>query len=58
MLFRSRLKIYEEQTEPLVPYYKDLGLHFEVNGMKNVDEIAEDIENIIKFKFKTNKEII
>ena len=54
----NRLKIYEEQTEPLVPYYQDLGLHFEINGMKNVDEIAEDIENIIKIKFKTNKEII
>ena len=57
-ILENRLKIYEEQTEPLVPYYKDLGLHFEVNGMKNVDEIAEDIENIIKIKFKTNKEII
>ena len=57
-VLENRLKIYEEQTEPLVPYYKDLGLHFEVNGMKNVDEIAEDIENIIKIKFKTNKEII
>ena len=57
-VLENRLKIYEEQTEPLVPYYKDLGLHFEVNGMKNIDEIAEDIENIIKIKFKTNKEII
>ena len=57
-VLENRLKIYEEQTEPLVPYYKDLGLHCEVNGMKKVDEIAEDIENIIKFKFKTNKEII
>ena len=57
-VLENRLKIYEEQTEPLVPYYKDLGLHYEVNGMKNVDEIAEDIENIIKIKFKTNKEII
>ena len=57
-ILENRLKIYEEQTEPLVPYYKDLGLHCEVNGMKKVDEIAEDIENIIKIKFKTNKEII
>ena len=57
-VLENRLKIYEEQTEPLVPYYKDLGLHFEVNGMKNVDEIAEDIENIIKIKFNTNKEKI
>ena len=41
-----------------MPYYKDLGLHYEVNGMKKVNEIAKDIENIIKIKFKTNKEII
>ena len=57
-VLENRLKIYEEQTEPLVPYYKHLGLHYEVNGMKKVDEIAEDIENIIKIKLKTNKEII
>ena len=57
-VLENRIKIYEEQTEPLIPYYKDLGLHYEVNGMKNIDEIALDIENIIKYKFKTNKEII
>jgi adenylate kinase len=57
-VLENRIKIYEEQTEPLIPYYKDLGLHYEVNGMKKVDEIAKDIENIIKIKFKTNKEII
>ena len=57
-VLENRIKIYEEQTEPLIPYYKDLGLHYEVNGMKKVDEIAVDIENIIKIKFKTNKEII
>ena len=56
-VLENRLKIYEEQTEPLVPYYKDLGLLYEVNGMKKVDEIAEDIENILKIKFETNKEI-
>ena len=57
-VLENRIKIYEEQTEPLIPYYKDLGLHYEVNGMKNIDEIALDIEKIIKIKFKTNKEII
>ena len=54
----NRIKIYEEQTEPLIPYYKDLGLHYEVNGMKNIDEIASDIEKIIKIKFKMIKEKI
>ena len=55
-VLENRIKIYEEQTEPLIPYYKDLGLHYEVNGMKNIDEIALDIEKIIKIKFKMIKE--
>ena len=49
-VLENRLKIYEEQTEPLVPYYKDLGLHYEVNGMKSINEIAKDIENILNYK--------
>ena len=57
-VLENRIKIYEEQTEPLIPYYKDLGLHYEVNGMKNIEEIASDIEKIIKIKFKIIKEKI
>ena len=57
-ILENRLKIYEEQTEPLVPYYKNLGLHHEVNGMKNINEIAKNIEKIIKYKLNTKKEII
>ena len=49
-VLENRLKIYEEQTEPLVPYYKDLGLLYEVNGMKNINDIAKDIETILKYK--------
>ncbi len=49
-VLENRLKIYEEKTEPLVPYYKNLGLHYEVNGMKNINDIAKDIENILKYK--------
>jgi adenylate kinase len=49
-VLENRLKIYEEQTEPLVPYYKNLGLHYEVNGMKNINDIAKDIETILKYK--------
>ena len=49
-VLENRLKIYEEQTEPLVPYYKDLGLHYEVNGMNSINEIAKEIENILNYK--------
>ena len=40
-VLENRLKIYEEQTEPLVPYYKDLGLHYEVNGMKKLMKLQK-----------------
>ena len=46
----NRLNIYDEQTKPLVPYYKRVKLHYEVDGMKSIDEISLDIEKIIKFK--------
>ena len=47
-ILKNRLNIYDEQTIPLVPYYKRAELHFEVDGMKSIDEISLEIEKIIK----------
>ena len=47
-ILKNRLNIYDEQTKPLVPYYKKAELHFEVDGMKSIDEISLEIEKIIK----------
>ena len=49
-ILKNRLNIYDEQTKPLVPYYKKAELHFEVDGMKSIDEISFEIEKIIKVK--------
>ena len=49
-VLENRLKIYENQTRPLVPYYKNSNLHYEVNGMKTIKEISEDINNILDLK--------
>mgnify|MGYP001477937975 FL=1 len=49
-ILKNRLNIYDEQTKPLVPYYKKAELHFEVDGMKSIDEISLEIEKIIKVK--------
>ena len=37
---RNRMRVYREQTEPLVAYYRERGLLREVEGMGSVDEIA------------------
>ena len=49
-ILKNRLNIYDEQTKPLIPYYKKAELHFEVDGMKSIDEISLEIEKIIKVK--------
>ena len=47
-ILKNRLNIYDEQTKPLVPYYKKAELHYEVDGMKSINEISLEIEKILK----------
>ena len=49
-ILENRLTIYENQTRPLVPYYKKSNLHYEVNGMQPIKEISENINNILDLK--------
>ncbi len=41
--FAVRLGKYDEQTAPLVPYYKAAGILLEVDGMASMDEVAAQI---------------
>lgn len=46
--FRKRLGVYEELTAPIIPYYADLGLLKEVDGMQAIDVVSTQIEAILK----------
>ena len=35
----KRLKVYHDQTEPLVEYYKGLGALVSINGKNAIDEV-------------------
>ena len=45
---RARLATYEEQTQPLIDYYKMAGLLNIVDGTREPEEIYQDIERIVK----------
>lgn len=45
---RARLATYEEQTQPLIDYYKTAGLLNIVDGTREPEEIYQDIERIVK----------
>lgn len=43
-----RLKAYEEQTAPLVGYYRDLGLLQDVDGAKSVEQVAAQVLEVLR----------
>lgn len=45
---RERLRVYKEQTQPLIDYYKKKGVLYEVDGTKPIDEVWKQIEEILE----------
>ncbi len=43
----KRLKVYHEQTAPLVAYYKKQGALKGVDGMKDIDDVTRQIEAVL-----------
>jgi adenylate kinase len=45
--FKVRLKNYNDQTAPLIPFYADQGKLAEVDGMGGIEEVAERINTAL-----------
>ena len=43
----NRIRVYNEETRPVIEYYKKQGLLHEINGVRNSGEIFEDITKIL-----------
>lgn len=44
---KARLHEYHKMTEPLIAYYKNLGVVYDVDGTKDLDELSKDIAKIL-----------
>jgi adenylate kinase len=44
---RTRMKVYHEQTAPLVDYYRGRGILAEIDGSGSIEEIAKRIEEAL-----------
>ena len=44
---RNRMRVYREQTEPLVQYYRSRGVLAEVDGIGTVEEIEKRVEEAL-----------
>ncbi len=43
----KRLNVYDEQTSPLIDFYRQRGLLVEIDGEKNVDDVSSDVERLL-----------
>ena len=42
-MIRRRLQVYQEQTEPLVRYYREAGLLINIDGNGSIDQVWDNI---------------
>jgi len=43
-----RIKVYLEQTSPLIDYYRRRGKLIEVNGMQTIEQVAQQLVSALK----------
>jgi len=44
---RKRLAVYHENTAPLLPYYLEKGVLRSVDGMRSIEDVATQIDNLL-----------
>lgn len=44
---KARLEVYDRQTAPILPYYRDRGILRRVDGMADIDAVTREIDKIL-----------
>ncbi|HLD00199.1 MAG TPA: adenylate kinase [Candidatus Nanoarchaeia archaeon] len=47
-IIQNRLKVYKENTEPVIEYYRQQGLLLEINGMGDRDKIYNRVQKAVE----------
>ena len=46
-IIKNRFKAYNIETQPLIPFYEERKILFNINGMQKIEKVSEDIKKII-----------
>lgn len=45
---KKRIIVYNEQTAPLIEYYRERGVLHEINGTQSIDDVAEEMSAMLE----------
>ena len=46
-IIKNRFKTYNLETQPLIPFYEERKILFNINGMQKIEKVSEDIKKVI-----------
>jgi len=46
-IIKNRFKTYNLETQPLIPFYKERKILFNIDGMQEIEKVSEDIKKVI-----------
>jgi Adenylate kinase and related kinases len=46
-IIKNRFKTYNSETEPLIPFYEERGILFNINGMQEIEKVSEEIKKVL-----------
>ena len=46
-IIKNRFKTYNNETQPLIPFYEDRKILININGMQKIEKVSEDIKKVV-----------
>ena len=46
-IIKNRFKTYNSETQPLIPFYEERKILFNIDGMQEIEKVSEDIKKVI-----------
>ncbi len=46
-IIKNRFKTYNSETQPLIPFYEERKILFNIDGMQEIEKVSDDIKKVI-----------
>lgn len=55
-IIEERLKVYHQETEPLVVHYRKKDVYHRIEGDRDIEQVFNDIQSILEAEIKKNRQ--